>query len=119
VTGSGRLRDGCRSTTVRVTALIGQNISSRLHCGEGNWGQNHLSCFPGPESNGSSLRGMLLLPSGSGGSTVTPLAAVVALGEGICCYRGVSIDGHFYYCSSLPLRRKHNTVAFQVSFGHA
>jgi hypothetical protein len=32
-----------------------------------------LSCFPGPESNGSSLRGMLLLPSGSGGSTLTHL----------------------------------------------
>jgi hypothetical protein len=73
VTGSGLLRDGCGSTTVRVTALIGQNISSRLHCGEGNWGQIHLSCFPGPESNGSSLRGMLLLPSGSGSSTLTHL----------------------------------------------
>jgi hypothetical protein len=73
VTGSGRLRDGCGPTKVRVTALIGQNISSRLHCGEGNWGQIHLSCFPGPESNGSSLRGMLLLPSGSGGSTLTHL----------------------------------------------
>ena len=64
MTGSGRLRDGCGSTTVRVTALIGQNISSRLHCGEGNWGQIHLSCFPGPESNGSSLRSMFLLLSG-------------------------------------------------------
>ena len=118
MTGSGRLRDGCGSTTVRVTALIGQNISSRLHCGEGNWGQIHLSCFPGPESNGSSLRGMLLLPSGSGELDPYPLAAVVALGEGICCYRGVSIGGHFYCCSSLLVRRKHNTVAFQVSFGH-
>jgi hypothetical protein len=67
----GRIRGGCGSTMVRVTALIGQNISSHLHCGEGNWGQIRLSCFPGPESNESSLRGMLLLPSEPEGSTLT------------------------------------------------
>lgn len=47
-----------------------------------------------------------------------PLAAVVTLGEGISCYHGVSIGRHFYRCSSLLVRRKHNTVAFQVNFGH-
>ena len=42
--------------------------------GRGTGRQIDLSCFPGPESNESSLRGMLLLPSGSGARPY-PLAA--------------------------------------------
>jgi hypothetical protein len=118
MTGSGRLRGGCGSTTVRVTTLIGQNISSRLHCGEGNWGQIYLSCFSGPESNGSSLRGMLLLPSGSEGSTITNFPQYSQWAKVSVATVGSLLMEHFYCYSTLLVRRKHNTVAFQVSFGH-
>lgn len=77
-----------------------------------------MSCLPGPESNGSSLRGMLLLSSRSGGPTLTHfpqsshwvMVSVATVGSLLV---DISI-----VAQSLLVRRKHNTVAFQVSFGH-
>jgi hypothetical protein len=47
----------------------------------GELGAIHLSCFPGPEGFASASIGV-------GGLDPYPLSAAVALGEGICCYRG-------------------------------